>query len=43
MFVVFSDFLDSGEVMFDRVQVWRVRRQEEKSGPLCGDQLLCFF
>ena len=40
MFVVFAEAFDSGEVVFDGVQVWGVRRQEQESGGVAVDQLL---
>ena len=38
--MVFAEAFDSGEVVFDGVQVGRVRRQEQERGRFACDQLL---
>ena len=40
MLIVFTEAFDRSEVVFDGVQVWRVRRQEQESGHFAFDQLL---
>jgi len=40
MFVILAAFLEGSEVVFNRVQVRRIRRKKEDSGPLTGDEVL---
>ena len=40
MCVVFPEAFESGEIMFDGVQIGRVRRQEQERGPSAFDQLV---
>lgn len=40
--VVFLDFLECPEIVFDRVEVWRIRGQEGQGCPCPFDQLSGF-